>query len=153
MKRFGWVILIAAMCLPLFGQPENQPGDTPAAAQAPRFMAIDVFVDAGDNALAVYQVEVKASQGDVKVVGVEGGEGVFSAAPYYDPEAMQGERVIVGALSTLPEAQLPRGKVRVARVHVMVEGAADAVFEARVMAAGGPDGARIEASGAVERIN
>lgn len=144
--RTCMLLVFIALCLPLFAQ-MGQPEDAlqaPAAAP-PRFKTVDVYIDAGDNALAAYQVEVKASRGAVKIVGVEGGEGIYAPAPYYDPEAIQGERVIIGALSTLPETELPRGKVFVARIHVIVVAPEDEAFESTLMAGGGPGGARIGA--------
>ncbi|CAG0991060.1 hypothetical protein PHYC_02300 [Phycisphaerales bacterium] len=122
---------------------------SPAAPPAPRFEYVDVYVDCGDKPLAAWQVELKAAAGKASIVGVEGGDGVYSQAPYYDEQALQHERVIVGGLSTLAPEQLPSGRVRVARVHVMIE--AEAEFGVTVMAAGLADGTRFDASGSIER--
>lgn len=121
----------------------------PAAPPAARFEYVDVYVDSGDRPLAAWQVEVKATTGRATIAGVEGGDGVYSEAPYYDESAIQQERVIVGGLSTLAADQLPRGRVRVARVHMMIE--AEAELSVTVMAAGLADGTRIDASGSIER--
>lgn len=121
-----------------------------------RFLAIDIFVDSGTAPLAAYQIDFTASmpgQDDlsgtaIKIVGVEGGEpACFRDAPYYDPRAMQGERVILGALSTLPTDQLPRGKVRVARVHIMAPaGTTDPNCTLTLTTAANADAEKINAS-------
>ena len=98
-----------------------------AEAAGVRFVAVDITIDSGEAALGAYQFEYvgSAAGGSVKLVGVEGGEGgeaaPFSGAPHYDPRALSGGRVIVGAFSTAQS--LPRGAVRVARLHLAVEGA------------------------------
>lgn len=143
MKRAMLIALgaLLAACLAL-GQ-----GETPQ--KPPRFQALDVYVDSGQSPLAAWQVFVHATSGDVKIVGVEGGEGIYADAPYYDTKAMQQERVIIGGLSTLAGEQLPKGRVRVARVHVMIEGNADATFAAELETAGDAQAKRIDASAAV----
>lgn len=92
-----------------------------------RFAAYDVFVDSGEQALGAWQVDVHAGEGrnagTVKIVGIEGGEaGVYREPPVYDPRAMMRDRVIIGAYSTA--ADLPRGRTRVATIHVRIEGPA-----------------------------
>jgi hypothetical protein len=66
-----------------------------------------------------------AGGGKVTLVGIEGGEhAVFAKPAYYDPAALApdgGGRVILAAYSTGKD--LPTGRTRVARLHVMVEGA------------------------------
>ena len=119
------------------------------------FSFVDVFIDSGTTPLAAYQVELVGHiAGDdgqnpaaVTIVGVEGGAAApFRDAPYYDPSAMQGERVIIGALSTLPADQLPRGKVRVARVHMMTTGTTvGPLCTLTLTTAAGPDAGRINA--------
>ncbi len=128
-------------------------GASAGGSAAQRYQPVDVFVDSGAQPLAAYQVELVGhiDGGSVKIVGVEGGEpATFRDAPYYDPEAMQGERVVIGALSTLPAGDLPSGKVRIARVHVMVSGAGardgEATYELKLVTAAGVDAERIDAA-------
>jgi hypothetical protein len=86
-----------------------------------RFVPVDVYVDTGTKKLGAYQAEVVAK--NAKVVGVEGGESkAFNDAPYYDPAALQGGKIVVAAFST--DETLPNGLTRVARLHFMTEGAA-----------------------------
>jgi hypothetical protein len=101
----------------LVGQGVPQEAGAPGLAM--RFAALDVMIDTGPVGLGSYQVDMKALEG-VKVVGVEGGESAaFREAPFYDPAAlMEGERIVIASFSMAGAEQLPRGQVRVARVHV-----------------------------------
>ena len=121
-------------------------GDAPLASEAQdTFRAFDLFVDAGSKRLAAYQLEFKSSNGSIQIVGVEGGESpAFAAAPFYDPAAMQGDRVVIGAFATQPT--LPTGKTRVARVHVMIPAGAAPILRAELQTAGTPDGSKIDAT-------
>lgn len=99
--------------------PPDRPGGP--ATQLPRFTWVDIYADSGDVPLAAYQLELRATSGDFKIVGIEGGEHpAFATPPYYDPAALQNHRVILAALST--DDALPTGRTRVARVHVMIQG-------------------------------
>ena len=129
----------------------QEAGETPAP-QAPqtravvaidaRFKAVDVFVDSKEHALAAYQFELHATAGDVKIVGIEGGEhAAYKQAPFYDPKAMMGDRVIVAAYSTSDD--LPAGKTRVARVHVRVGGNAEPKYELKLTASASKEGKSI----------
>lgn len=117
-----------------------------------RFRALDVSIDTGAEALAAYQVEVSAgSEGgdaaaepEAKIVGVEGGErGAYAPPPYYDPAALQGGRIILAAFTA--EDDPPRGRTRVARIHMAEPEGAEVRYAARVVVARAPGGARIEA--------
>ena len=110
-----------------------------------RFGVVDVFVDSGAEALAVWQVEMKAVAGDVKIVGIEsGGHAAYKDPPFYDPAAMMGGRVILGAYSLDDEA-LPAGKTRVARVHVRVGGDVKPEYEVKLVVAAAKAGKPIAA--------
>jgi hypothetical protein len=88
-----------------------------------RLLAVDIYVDSKGKPLAAYQLEFAATNGNPKIVGIEGGEHpAFRDPPHYDPKAMQQERVIIAAFSTMPESQLPSGRVRVATIHVQFAG-------------------------------
>lgn len=112
-----------------------------------QFVAVDVFVDSGNRPLAAYQLRFKATQGDVKIVGIEGGEPTaFSNPPAYDPKAMQRDHVIVAAFSTLAAEKLPSGRVRVATVHVQTSGTKEPKFSVELTTAGTVGGAKINAT-------
>src|SRR5437870_361679 len=88
-----------------------------------RFQAVDVFIDSKETPLAAYQLEFSVKNGDAKVVGVEGGEhSAFKDAPFYDPKAIQHERVIIAAFNTTSADKLPKGKTRVATIHLQITG-------------------------------
>jgi hypothetical protein len=86
-----------------------------------RFAYVDIHIDPHGTPLAAYQFELKVASGDVKIVGIEGGEHpAFTEPPYYDPAALTNSRAILAAFNT--DAELPSGKTRVARVHVRIAG-------------------------------
>jgi hypothetical protein len=146
-RRTGGPAAILLILLGLTsGASAQQPDPGAQGADAGRFIVVDVLVETGQQPLAAYQVEVSGtnSNGAVKVVGIEGGEpAAFRNAPYYDPAALRGERVVLGAFSTVPAAQLPRGGMRIATVHCLVSGDSRPVFSAKVAAAATVDGQSI----------
>ena len=118
----------------------------PAALEEGRsgFRAVDIYVDSKSTPLAAYQIEFSCTNGVAKVVGVEGGEhSAFSEAPFYDPKAMQHERVIIAAFSILTADKLPIGKTRVATIHFQIAGDAEAQFELKLQTAGDAQGKKI----------
>lgn len=118
---------------------------SPARGESVRFRPVDVYVDAGSRPLAAYQVEVVAR--NAVIAGVEGGATrAFAEPPHYDPAALQGGRIILAAFDT--GSDLPRGRTRVATLHMRETG--EATYEIRVMAAATAGGERVEAAAAVE---
>ena len=93
-----------------------------------RFAAVDIFVDSQDKPLAAYQLEFSVTNSVAKIVGIEGGEHLaFREPPFYDPKAIQSERVIIAAFTT--GKQLPTGKTRVATIHFQILGTAEPQIE------------------------
>jgi hypothetical protein len=116
----------------------------------PRFVAVDVFVDAGEHTLAGWQLDV--TFGSATLVGVEGGEpAAFRAAPTYDSRALRGGRVVLAALAREATAQLPNGRVRTARLHVMTREPGLPAHELRSAVAVDVRGNRIEVDVEVRR--
>ena len=116
----------------------------PPEEDAVRFSAIDVYADAGEKGLAAYQIEILCAEARSRIVGVEGGETKhYSEAPYHDPAALQGGRIIIGAFTT--EEKPPAGRTRVARIHFQETGPGEPRYTARLMAAASPGGARVDA--------
>lgn len=102
------------------------------------FTAYDIFIDIGDHALAAYQFEISC---DAKIVGVEGNAGLsFNSPPYYDPQALQGGRIIIAALTT---KDAPKGRNRVATVHFFEEKEGETT--SKLLVSVRPDGETIEA--------
>ena len=112
------------------------------------FTALDVYLEAGEP-LAAWQFELRESSGRMRVVGVENGDSTaFRDAPYYDLAAVNdgmADHIIVADYSMNPAAELPTGRSRVATVHIQLEGLAEPDYELSLMAAGGADGAPIQA--------
>ena len=78
-----------------------------------------------------------------RIVGLEGGDdAAFKAPPFYDPEAMSRNRVIVAAYNT--SDALPRGKSRVARIHFQTSGNLEPHIE--LMVAGSMEGRPVQAN-------
>ena len=125
-----------------------------AAETAVRFETVDVFVDTTDKALAAYQLEFFAGAGDAKIAGIEGGaHPAFATPPYYDPKAMQQDRVILGAFTTNEAAALPTGKTRVATIHLQTVVTDPPDFQIRLQAAADADGRTITAEATFQERN
>jgi len=142
-------------CLFYFGLAAALLGQQPAREESrSRFRAVDIFVDAGSTPLAAYQVQFAAANGAAKVVGIEGGESApFQQPPFYDPEAIQHERVIIASFSTEPAASLPTGKTRVATIHLQITGTQPPQFELNLQTAGDAQGNKIPAKASLEERN
>jgi hypothetical protein len=116
-----------------------------------RFGAVDIYVDSGSTPLAAYQLEFAATNGVAKIVGIEGGEpAAFRQPPYYDPQAMQHERVIIASFSTVPAIDLPTGKTRVATIHYQTTDTQRPRFELKLQTAGDAQGNKISVQASFE---
>ena len=128
--------LIALSCSLGFGQQTD--------TNSVRFQAVDIFVDSQATVLAAYQLEFAVTNGNAKIVGIEGGEHpAFAEAPFYDPKAIQHERVILAAFSTQAADKLPIGKTRVATIHLQISGTDELKFETKLTTAASSDGNKI----------
>jgi hypothetical protein len=120
-------------------------GSDDVAEGTERFEAVDVFLDSGSESLAAWQVELRSTDEDVEIVGIEGGEhSAFADPPYYDPRAMNQRRVILAAFQTGND--LPIGRSRVARIHLLVKGPGSRVWHSEVTTSANAEGRRIPAS-------
>jgi hypothetical protein len=118
---------------------------------AVRFKAVDIYVDSGDKPLAAYQLEFKARSSSVRIVGVEGGEHpAFRDAPYYDLKAIQHERVIIAAFSTDAANKLPKGRMRVATIHLQSVADDNAGYELKLTVSADDGGKKFEAKATCE---
>jgi hypothetical protein len=118
---------------------------------AVRFTAVDIYVDSSNKPLAAYQLEFSVTNGNAKIVGIEGGDHpAFAEPPYYDPLAMQHERVIIAAFSTNAVGNLPNGKTRVATIHLQISRSAEPEFELKLEAAADQNGNKIPVEATVE---
>jgi hypothetical protein len=121
---------------------------------AVRFRAVDIYVDSKESPLAAYQIEFSVTNGNARIVGIEGGEHpAFTEPPFYDPKAMQHERVIVAAFSTNPVSNLPKGKTRLTTIHIQTSRAVGPEFELKLQAAADSNGKKIPAEASAQERN
>ena len=145
-------IVSLLLLLPLVGfaqltqppQEEDLQYETPPRST---FTTIELWLDTCEKPLAAYQLELAATEGDVRIVGIEGAapDSIFAEPPYYDPAAMQNERIIIADFSTAPPEKLLAGRFRIASIHLQVVGDVQPAFETKLTVAAGADGAPIEA--------
>jgi hypothetical protein len=129
MKRLVLLLLLFAM---------------PLRAQQVHFTAVDIYVDSKNVALAAYQLEFSGQGDRVRIAGIEGGEhNAFKIPPFYDPKAMQQERVILAAFNTAQATKLPSGSTRVATVHLQYSGAQPPTFSLKLHTASNSEGKEI----------
>src|SRR5262249_13411254 len=117
LRAIGLLLLVVIL---LFGLAAELLAPQPAAAAGrSRFCAVLISVDSGSTPLAAYQLRFAVTNGTAKIVGIEGGEHpAFREAPFYDPKAIQNEVAIIASFNTAPAAELPKGKTRVATIHL-----------------------------------
>lgn len=144
MKILQALILVSTFfTIQALGQmPETDQPET----QAPvRFEAVDVYMDSGEVPLAAYQFELASETGEIKIVGIEGGEhSAFKEPPYYDPAALSNDRIIVAAFNT--GQNLPSGKTRVATVHLQISGETEPELVVKLEVAATKDGKQTSAT-------
>lgn len=136
----AWLALMAmAFAASVVGDPDDTP--------APHFVPVEVYLESPEP-VAAWQFEFADRAGAMKVVGIErGGHDAFPRAPYYDRDALANgtaSRIVVADYSLVAESALPRGRVRLATLHLMLEGEPD--FVLRLVTATAPDGAPVAAS-------
>ena len=109
-----------------------------------RFSPLHIHIDSGRRPLAAYQFELKAAAGQIKIVGVEGGEHkAFKEAPYYDPAALAKNRIIIAAFNT--GSDLPKSRTRIATIHLQIIGQTKPEYELKLTVAADADGEEIPA--------
>lgn len=150
MKKVTAIILFSIVVLVpvLAQQPER---DYPAEQPRVRFAPLHVYLDSGIKALAAFQFELKATAGQVKIVGVEcGSHQAFSKTPpYYDPAALANDRIIIAAFST--QRVLPKGRTRIATLHLQILSDAEPQYELKLIVAADADGKEIPAKISFEK--
>jgi hypothetical protein len=111
--------LLSAIWLAHAAVPARPPEVATQQGGGGSFIPVDVYLDTGAQHLGAYQIELTAKT--AMIVGLEGGEAkAFKDAPYYDPAALQGNKIVVASFST--DADLPAGQTRIARLHFMLTG-------------------------------
>ena len=121
--------------------------EEPGATANARFVPVEIHIDS-PQPVAAWQFELADRAGTMRVAGIEGGgHPAFPRAPYYDRRAVAGgeaDRIVVADYSLAPEDALPRGRVRLATLHLMLEAEPD--FAPLLVTATTSEGKPIEAS-------
>jgi hypothetical protein len=149
MKKIIVIILLSvSIIVPVLARqsdpdyPENQP--------RVRFAPLYIYLDSGNKPLAAYQFELKATAGQIKIVGVEGGQHqAFKEAPYYDPAALANDRIIIAAFNT--GSELPKGRTRIATIHLQIIGDAEPDYDLKLIVAADADANEIPAKISFEK--
>ena len=135
--RVSLKVLCVAAALQLSAQPE-----------AGYFTTVDLYV-VTDTPVAAWQVELTEQRGAMQIVGIErGDDSTFRDPPFYDRVALERgatDRIVLASFSLSEASELPRGRVRIARVHVRTSAEGEPEYGARLVAAGAADGRPIEA--------
>lgn len=147
MRKFRRYLLSGAAVFAIgFGLLSLHAQEVEAGGASVRFRTVDIYVESKGKPLAAYQLEFSVTNGNAKIVGIEGGETpAFSEPPFYDPKAMQQDRVIIAAFCTETATVLPKGITRVATIHLQISGKAEPEFELKLQTAADADGHRIPA--------
>jgi len=137
-------IILTSVCVIVPVLAEQSEQDYSTARSGVRFAPLHIYLDSGNRNLAAYQFELKAATGQIKIVGVEGGEHqAFKEAPYYDPAALAKDRIIIAAFNT--GSDLPKGRTRIATIHLQIIGDAEPQYELKLAVAADADGKEIPA--------
>lgn len=149
MKKITVIILISIVAIvPVLAQQSEQ--DITAVKPKVRFAPLHIYLDSGNRPLAAYQFELKAAAGQIKIVGVEGGQhAAFKEAPYYDPAALANDRIIIAAFNT--GSELPTGRTRIATIHLQIIGEAEPDYELKLAVAADADAKEIPAKISFEK--
>jgi hypothetical protein len=144
------VIILISICsiIPVLAQQSEQ--YQTSVGQKVRFAQLPVYLDSGNQALAAYQFELKATAGQIKIVGVENGEHpAFNEPPYYDPAALAKDRIIIAAFST--DKDLPKGRTRITTIQLQIIGDTEPQYELTLTVAADENGNKIPAKISYEK--
>lgn len=150
MKEITAIILMSiSIIVPVLAQQSEQ--DITTVQPKVRFAPLHIYLDSGSRPLAAFQFELKAPAGQIKIVGVEGGQhAAFKEAPYYDKAALyKSNRIIIAAFNTGRE--LPKGRTRIATIHLQIIGDAEPDYELKLTVAADADAKEIPAKISFEK--
>ena len=149
MRAITAIILISVcLIIPVLAQQSEQ--YETAVRQKIRFAPLHIYLDTGGRELAAYQFELKATAGQVKIVGIENGEHMaFNEPPYYDPAAMAIDRIIIAAFST--DKNLPKSRTRITTIQLQIIGDAEPQYELELTIAADANGNEIPAKITLEK--
>ncbi len=143
------ILTVIYLIVPVLAQQPEQ--YETAVQQKIRFAPLHIYLDSGNQALAAYQFELKATasksalaKAGVKIVGVENGEHpAFKEPPYYDPAALTNDRIIIAAFST--DKNLPKGRTRITTIQLQIIGDAEPEYKLELTVAADANGNEIPA--------
>ena len=136
------VIISVCTCLMVPVMAQRSEHDDRAGEQRVRFAPLRVYLDSGTRPLAAFQFELKTTSGQVKIVGVEGGQhAAYKKPPYYDPAALANDRIIIAGFNT--GADLPSGRTRITTLHLQIIGDVEPDYELKLTVAANADGKEI----------
>ena len=149
MKKVIIIILLSiSIMVPVLARQTDS--EYPEIQPKVRFAPVHIYLDSGNKPLAAYQFELKAAAGQIKIVGVEGGQHkAFEEAPYYDPAALTNDRIIIAAFDT--GSELPKGRTRIATIHLQIIGDAEPDYELKLTVAADADANEIPAKISFEK--
>ena len=149
MKKVMVIILLSiSVIVPVLARQPDP--DYPEIQPKVRFAPLHIYLDSGNKPLAAYQFELKTAAGQIKIVGVEGGQHeAFKEAPYYDPAALANDRIIIAAFNT--GSELPKGRTRIATIHLQIIGDAEPDYELKLTVAADADANEIPAKISFEK--
>ncbi len=150
MKEITAIILMSiSIIVPVLAQQSEQ--DITTVQPSVRFAPLHIYLDSGSRPLAAFQFELKAAAGQIKIVGVEGGQhAAFKEAPYYDKAALyKSNRIIIAAFNT--GSELPKGRTRIATIHLQIIGEAEPDYELKLTVAADANAKEIPAKISFEK--
>jgi hypothetical protein len=144
MKKFAVIILITvSMIVSVWGHSEQE--EEKSNQPKVRFAPLHIYLDSGKEVLAAYQFELKTVSGQIKIVGVEGGEHTaYKQPPYYDPAALARDRIIIAAYNIGQD--LPTGRKRIATIHLQITGDIQPKYELNLVVGANAEGENISAT-------
>jgi hypothetical protein len=152
MKCIALILALALLDAVAPTERDQTPSIAPSSTQSIRFATVDVRIDPKSHPLAAYQVEISADSPNVKLAGVEGGEhAAFREPPYYDPAALNQNRIILASFNT--GSDLPATDSRVARLHVQISGQRDPRWDVKLIVASASDGSAVAGASAAASMS
>ena len=149
MRRF--VYLIAACLIAAQGPLSSGAAEPNSGVE---FRTVEIYLDPKGKPLAAYQLDWTITSHDAKIVGIEGGEdAAFQEPPYYDPQAIQHERVVVAAFKVASERNLPKHRTRVATIHLQTKAGASCRYKFEKAEAATSNGGRISIEASIQERN
>lgn len=142
------IILSISVIVPVLARQTDS--DYPINQLKVRFAPLHIYIDSGNKSLAAYQFELKATAGQIKIVGVEGGQHkAFAEPPYYDKAALANDRIIIAAFNT--GSELPKGRTLIATIHLQFIGDTEPDYELKLTVAADADANEIPAKISFEK--